>query len=295
MLHWIFKTLLRKTLYKPMSIEELREKQAKSAGLMTMLPKSISLEKGQINEINVDWLTHENASEEKVVLYLHGGGYVSGFLPSYHLMCGTLSKVSGMRVLLPDYSLAPESVFPAALEDALSVYTGLLESGFSAENILIAGDSAGGGLTLATTLALRDEGRPLPRGLVLLSPWTDLTFSGKSHHTNAEIELILHPQNLHLWAETYLAFADPRTPHISPAFADMKNFPPMLIQVGGEEVFLDDARMVAESAKSAGVDVTLTVYEKMWHVWQAVGILPETKRAFEEIGEFVKRIETQRD
>ncbi len=290
MLHWIFKTLLRKMLYKPMSIEELRERQAKSAGLMAKLPTSISLEKSQINETDVGWLTHENASDEKAVIYLHGGGYVSGFLPSYYMICGTLSEVTGARVVMPDYRLAPDYPFPSALEDSLSIYIWLLENGFDAENIFIAGDSAGGGLALAMTLAIRDEGRVLPAGLILLSPWTDLTFSGKSHQTKADKAVILHPENLQLWAESYLAFADPRTPHISPAFADMKNFPPMLIQVGGEEVFLDDARMVTEHAEAVGVDVTLSVYEGMWHVWQAVGILDEAKKAFEEIGKFVERI-----
>ena len=195
-----------------------------------------------------------------------------------------------MRVLMPEYRLAPDHPFPAALEDALSTYTWLLANGIDAGNIILAGDSAGGGLVLATTLAIRDEGRNLPAGLICLSPWTDLTFSGESHQTNAEKEVVLYPDNLRLWAEKYLAFADPRTPHISPAFADFKNFPPLLIQVGGDEVLLDDAKMVAERAEVAGVNVTLTVYEGMWHVWQTVGILAEAKRAFEEIGEFVERM-----
>ena len=284
----IFRKLIRRMFYKPLSIEELRQSQQASLKMLPKLPKSLSLEKARISEIDVEWLAHENADPAKVILYLHGGGYVSGTLGMYHQLCGTLSEVSGMRVLLPDYRLAPDYPFPAALEDALSAYTWLLANGFSAENILIAGDSAGGGLTLATTLAIRDEGRPLPRGLVCLSPWTDLTFSGASHQTNADKEIVLYPENLRLWAEKYLGFADPRTPHISPAFADMKNFPPMLIQVGSDEAFLDDARMVAERAQSAGVDVTLTVYEGMWHVWQTVGILPEAKQAFTEIGTFIK-------
>lgn len=289
--HFIFRKLLKRMFYKPMSIDDIREGQMRSAKWMGKLPKSIALEQTEIERIPAQWITHENANPEKVILYLHGGGYVSGFLPSYHLLCGTLSDVTGMRVLLPEYRLAPDYPFPAALEDALSTYTWLLANGFSAENIIIAGDSAGGGLTLATTLAIRDEGRPLPAGLVCLSPWTDLSFSGESHKTNAATEVILHPDNLALWAEKYLGFADPRTPHISPAFADMKNFPPMLLQVGSDEVFLDDAKMVAEQALATGVDVTLTVYEGMWHVWQTVSILPEAKRAFDEIGEFVKKIE----
>ncbi len=291
MLRFIFKTLIRKMFYKPMSIAELRDEQAKSTKMMGKLPKDISLERTEINGIPAEWVTHESAAADKVILYLHGGGYVSGTLGMYHLLCGTLSEVTGARVLMPEYRLAPDYPFPAALEDTLSVYGWLLTNGFSAENIIIAGDSAGGGLTLATTLAIRDEGRPLPAGLVCLSPWTDLSFSGASHQINAAKEVVLYPDNLRLWAEKYLGFADPRTPHISPAFAYMHNFPPMLIQVGSDEVFLDDARMVAENAKAVGVDVTLSVYEGMWHVWQTVGILAEAKKAFEEIGSFVKRIE----
>ena len=292
MLRFISRTLLRKLFYKPLSIDELRESQNRSAKMMQKVPKAISVEGFSINELSAEWVTHKNANAEKIILYLHGGGYVSGKLDMYRLLCGNISEKSGARVLLPEYRLAPEDPFPAALEDALSVYSWLLQNETSAENIFLAGDSAGGGLSLAMTLALRDEGRPLPAGIICLSPWTDLTFSGDSHKTNAKKSVILHPEGLRLWADSYVAHADPRTPHISPAFADMTSFPPMLVQVGAEEVLLDDARMVAERAKSAGVDVTLSVYEKMWHVWQAVGILPEAKRAFAEIGEFVEKLNT---
>jgi epsilon-lactone hydrolase len=293
MLRFIFRTLLRRFFYKPLSIEALRESQARSAKMMQKLPKSISVERFSVNELSLEWIAHKNADDEKVILYLHGGGYVSGNLAMYRLLCGTISEKSGARVLMPEYRLAPDNPFPAALQDTLSIYAWLLEKGFSAKNIIIVGDSAGGGLSLAATLALRDEGRPLPAGIICLSPWTDLTFSGESHETNAKKSVILHPKNIRLWAESYIAHADPRTPHISPAFADMRNFPPMLIQVGSEEVLLDDARMVAERAKSADVNVTLSVYEKMWHVWQTIGFLPESVKAFEEMGNFVKR--PQRD
>ena len=254
-------------------------------------PKAISVESFSINELSVEWISHKSANAKKIILYLHGGGYVSGRLEMYRLLCGSISEKSGARVLMPEYRLAPDYPFPAALEDALLIYAWLLENGTSAKNIFLAGDSAGGGLSLAMTLALRDEGRPLPAGIVCLSPWTDLSFSGDSHETNADKTVILYPDNLRLWAESYIAHADPRTPHISPAFADFANFPPMLIQVGSDEVFLDDARMVADAAKSAGVDVTLSIYEGMWHVWQTIGILPESREAFEEIGVFVKRVE----
>ena len=289
-----FRALLKRLFYKPLNIDELRESHVRAAKLIQKPPKSVSVEKARINEINMEWVSHKGASDEKVILYLHGGGYVAGLLSMYHTLCGTLSEVSGMRVLLPEYRLAPEHPFPAALEDALSVYDWLLREGYDAKKIIIAGDSAGGGLTLATTLAIRDEGHPLPAALICLSPWTDLTFSGASHETNAEKSVILYPPNLRPWAEAYLAFADPRTPHISPAFADLKNFPPILIQAGEEEILLDDARMVAERAQAAGVDVTLSVYEGMWHVWQTAGmLLPDARKAFEEIGEFVEGLRLQ--
>ncbi|MBT3322512.1 MAG: alpha/beta hydrolase [Anaerolineae bacterium] len=291
MLAFIFRTLLRKLFYKPLSIDELRESQNRSAKMMQKIPKKISVEGISINELRAEWVSDKNADKEKVILYLHGGGYVSGNIEMNRSLAGSISEKSGAYVLLSKYRLAPEDPFPAALEDGLAIYAWLLEEGYAAKNIFIAGLSAGGGLALAMMLALRDEGRPLPAGIILLSPWTDLTLSGASHETNAKKSVILHPENLRLWAKSYIASADPRTPHISPAFADMRGFPPMLIQVGGDEVLLDDARMVAERAESAGVDVRLSVYEKMWHVWQTIGILPESVKAFEEIGEFVKRVE----
>jgi acetyl esterase/lipase len=190
-----------------------------------------------------------------------------------------------------EYRLAPEHPFPAALEDARKAYDWLLENGVSAENIFLAGDSAGGGLSLALTLSLRDAREPLPAGVVCISPWTDLTMSSESHREKAKAEMTLHPDNLGLWAFCYAGEGDLQNPLISPYFAEYDGVPPLLIQVGSEEVLLDDAKMVAEKAKAAGVDVTLSFYEGMWHVWHTMGtMLPEGREAFDEIGRFVKGV-----
>jgi acetyl esterase/lipase len=187
--------------------------------------------------------------------------------------------------------LAPEHPFPAALEDAEKAYGWLLAHDVQAENIFIAGDSAGGGLSLALTLSLRDSGKPLPAGVVCISPWTDLTMSSASHREKAKAEATLHPDNLRLWAYCYAGDGDLRNLLISPYFAEYEGFPPTLIQVGSAEVLLDDAKIVAEKAESAGVDMTLSVYEGMWHVWHTVGmLLPEGREAFEEIRQFMKNI-----
>lgn len=223
-----------------------------------------------------------------VILYLHGGGYVSGSLATHQVLCADLARAAQARLLFPEYRLAPEHPFPAALEDARRAYHWLLAQTGSTENLLIAGDSAGGGLCLALTLSLRQSGEPLPLGVLCLSPWTDLTLCSASHRKQAKTEATLHPDNLRLWAFSYAGEADLREPLVSPYFAEYHGFPPLLIQVGGEEVLLDDAQRVAEKAKAAGAEVKLSIYEGMWHVWHtAGGLLPEGRKAFEEIGEFV--------
>jgi monoterpene epsilon-lactone hydrolase len=179
--------------------------------------------------------------------------------------------------------------FPAALDDALSIYHWLLAQGTQPGNIIISGDSAGGGLCLATILSLRDDGVPLPAAVVCMSPWTDLTLKSQSHITKAKTEVLLRKEVLREWALCYTADANLTNPLVSSVYADFHGFPPMLIQVGSEEILLDDARMLADKAKADGVDVTLKIWDGMWHVWQVLGALsPESKKAFEEIRQFVQ-------
>ena len=293
MIKFFFKTLLKLMFKKHVSIEEGRIRMERSAKLMGRLPKDILVESVDINGVYAEWIYVADADNEKVILYLHGGGYVVGSTVPYRRLCASLSQSAKARVLIPEYRLAPEHPFPAGLEDAVAAYNWLLVQGVDAKNIVIAGDSAGGGLSLATILSLRDAGQPLPAGLVCISPWADLTQSGKSHHTNAKSEVILLTESLDLWASAYADESELRNPLVSPVFADFSGFPPLLIQAGSDEILLDDSIQLAEKAKAAGVDVTLSIYEGMWHVWHTVEPLRECREAFEEIGAFVNGLRVQ--
>ncbi len=283
----IFRILLRLLLKRYQSVENSRKRNKILAGLMGKPPAGISVEKFEIDGLPAVWISPETDAKT-VVLYLHGGGYVTGGLGTHRMLCANLARKANARILFPEYRLAPEHPFPAALEDARATYHWLLGQGVGAENIFVAGDSAGGGLSLALTLSLQDADEPLPAGVVCISPWTDLTMSAASHAEKARAEVNLHPESLRLWASCYAGEGDLRNPLVSPYFAEYVGFPPALIQVGSDEVLLDDARVVAEKAESAGVDVTLSVYQGMWHVWHTLGmLLPESRAAYEEIGNFV--------
>ena len=236
-----------------------------------------------------EWVVALEADDDRVILYLHGGGYSLGSLDSHRQLVSHLSREAKARVLNVDYRLAPEHPYPAAVDDAVAAYRWLLGQGVSADRIAISGDSAGGGLTLATLLALRDAGDPLPAAAVPLSPWTDLEGTGESVRTRAAVDLMIQPDRLKETADLYANGADLRQPHLSPLHGDYKGLPPLLIQVGDAEVLLDDATRVAAIAKSAGVDVTLEVWDEMPHVFQAfIGVLPEADKAVARIGEWVR-------
>ncbi len=283
-----WRIILRKVFKeKPLTVEENRIRSA-SAAKMTRTPKDVTIADVEADGIPAKWISPSNEKPGKVILHLHGGGYVTGGMDSHLMMCIPMSQTLKTKILLPEYRLAPEHPFPAAVDDAAKVYRWMLAQGYSPKDIIISGDSAGGGLSLAAVLALREAGDPLPAAIVCLSPWTDLTFTGKSHITKAEPDPLLLTDFLREWAACYVGTETPNNPLISPVYADFHNFPPLLIQVGSDEILLDDSRMLAEKAKSAGVDVTLTVWDKLWHVWPALGnLLPESKKAFEEIRDFI--------
>lgn len=240
-----------------------------------------------LNGVPCEWVERVD-SDGLVVLLVHGGGYVSGSPRTHRLLAAKLAQAMDARVLVPDYALAPEHPFPAGLEDIVAVYAALAEQGVAPSDIVLLGDSAGGGLALAALLKLRDLGAPMPRGAVLLSPWADLTLSGESHQTQA-----MHPNpardNLARCAELYAGAAERREPLLSPAFADLSGLPPLLIQAGGNEVLLDDSRMVAARAEAAGVPVRLSVAPELWHVYH-LSACPEADAAIAEISRFVQAL-----
>lgn len=288
-----WRTILRATFKnKKLSIAELRANGVKNSKMLGEVSKNITVEKINMEGIQAEWLIPFSSStrSEKVILYLHGGGYVTGSIEDHRMMCGLLANATGTKVLIPEYRLAPEHPFPAALDDALKVYQWLLDQGYSSANMIIAGDSAGGGLSVATVLALKEKSGSLPAAVVCLSPWADLALTGQSHTTKAKAEAILNKDVLHEWALCYTDESNLTNPLVSPIHGDFHGFPPLLIQVGSEEILLDDSTLLAEKAKSAGVDVTLKIWDGMWHVWQALGdLIPENKKTFEEIGQFVQR------
>lgn len=284
----IWRVILRKVFKeKPLSIEENRARTASTAK-MTRIPKDVTIVDVEADGIRAKWISPTDEKPGKVILHLHGGGYVTGGMDSHLMMCIPMAQTLKTKILLPEYRLAPEHPFPAAVDDAVKVYRWVLTQGYAPKDIILSGDSAGGGLALVTVLSLRDSGDKLPAAIVCMSPWTDLTFTGQSHITKAKVDCVLLTDVLREWAACYVGTEAPNHPLISPIYADFYNFPPLLIQVGSDEVLLDDSRMLAEKAKSAGVDVTLKVWDEMWHVWPALGdLIPESKKAFEEIGQFL--------
>lgn len=288
----IFWRIFLRKMFKEnlMSIEENRIYFLNNAKRMNKIPAGVEMNRFDLDGLPSAWFVHANAEKDKVILYLHGGGYVLGGIDSQQMMCILMAQTLKIKVLLPEYRLAPENPFPAAVEDAVKVYRWLLAQGYDSKNIIITGDSAGGGLSLATVLSLRDAGDALPAAVVCMSPWADLTFKGKSYITKEKVEPILREDVLRMWAKSYYGAENPSLPLISPVYADFRAFPPLLIQVGSDEILLDDSIALAEKAKSAGVDVTLKVWDGMWHVWQALGeMIPESKLAFEEMLQFVSK------
>jgi epsilon-lactone hydrolase len=223
------------------------------------------------------------------VLYLHGGGYVMGSLATHRKLAGDVSRAAGARVLLLDYRLAPEAPYPAAVDDAVAAYRWLLAAGIEPQAIAVAGDSAGGGLTVATLLALRDRGFPMPGAGVAISPWADLTMESASIEGLAERDPVVRGGDLKRYRDWYLDGTDPRHPGASPAHADLTGLPPLLVHVGEAEVLLDDAVLLAESGRRDGVDVTLEAWPDMVHVWHVfAGRVPESTAAVDRIGEFLR-------
>ena len=235
-----------------------------------------------------EWIVAPNAAPDRAILYLHGGGYVMGSVNTHRAMIARISRAAQARVLAINYRLAPEHPFPAAVDDATAAYRWLVKEGYQPSKLVIAGDSAGGGLTFAALVALRDARTPLPAAAVPISPWNDLAGTGASIKSRAGVDPMVGRQGLAPMARQYAGSADLKTPLLSPLYADLQGLPPLLIHVGDAEVLLDDSTRIAERAKAAGVDVTLEVWPEMIHVWHVFAkLLPEGQQAIDRIGEFV--------
>jgi monoterpene epsilon-lactone hydrolase len=241
--------------------------------------------------VKAEWIIPPNAAPDRVILYFHGGGYVMGSINTHRAMVARIARASQARALALDYRLAPEHPFPAAVEDATAGYRWLLAQGYQPNKSAIAGDSAGGGLVLATLIALRDSNIPLPACAIPISPWTDMEGTGASMKTNAGKDPMVAASGnggLFSMAKAYVGNADPKNPLASPLHANYQGLPPLLIQVGATETLLDDSTRVAEKARAAGVQVDLEVWDDMIHVWHVFAkLLPEGQQAIDRIGQYV--------
>lgn len=269
------------------SIEEQRIRHEKSTRLIRM-PTDVQCQPISAGGVAAEWIAAPDAGCG-VLLYLHGGAYTLGSINSYRELVARLARAAGLRGLAINYRLAPEHPFPAALEDATTAYDWLLAQGVEPDQIIVAGDSAGGGLVLSTLVALRDAGSVLPAGAICISPWTDLTLSGPSIKSKAHVDLILDEDSLEMYAKLYAGEREPSSPLISPLFARLSGLPPLLILVGSDEILLDDARRCADRARQARVHVTLEVWDEMFHVFPLFPFLPETKKAVGHIAEFISQ------
>lgn len=242
-----------------------------------------------VHGLKAEWVIPKGAAENKVIYYLHGGAYAMGSIHTHRRLMAKIAQAAGVQVFAIEYSLVPEAFFPVALNQAVECYQYLLDKGFAAENIVISGDSAGGGLSVATMLQLRELGKPLPAAAVLLSPWTDVEGIGNSNNC-ADPRDPINNIALQYYGKLYCGQDNIRNPLISPIYADLSGLPPILAQVSQSELLFDDTNRLAVRAKAAGVEFTLQSWYGMMHVWQLFDTyVPEARDAIKKIGVFVKQ------
>lgn len=265
-----------------------RRKRLDALGARYPLPGDVRVEAEDCGGVAVEWTTTPEAESTRVIMFLHGGGYVSGSLDSHRHMVAQAGRQARARTLAIGYRLAPEYPFPAALEDAITGYRLLLSRGFVPKRIAVAGESAGGGLALATLVSLRDAGLPLPACTWCSSPWVDLEATGASMTAKAAVDPLIQKSYLLELAAAYLNGQDPRTPLASPLYADLHGLPPMLIQVGSAETLLDDAVRFAGVAGAADIRVRLEIWPDMIHGWHLFyQQVAAGRRALAEVGAFI--------
>jgi monoterpene epsilon-lactone hydrolase len=272
----------------PPDITEAR-KGYSSLGKMIPIADGAMVEDVDANGVACEWIATPKSEAGRVVLYLHGGCYVIGSRRSHRSMLSRLADTSGGRVLSVEYRLAPEHAHPAAMDDAVNVWRWLLAQGVAPGRVAFAGDSAGGGLVLATLVAARDAGLPMPAAAVCLSPWTDLELTGVSVRENADTDAMLREDDLRYYASLYLADQSPRAPLASPLHADLRGLPPLLLHASTTEVLRDDSARLADRARAAGVDVTFEEFDSLLHVWHFfAGMARVSDEAMGRVADFVR-------
>lgn len=285
----IFKGKLRKEKFDlNTSIVGFREECEKGAAMFGKLPEGIILKQETISEINSEWVKPKNCRKEKLIFYIHGGGYVSGSLNDHRSVVSKISDLTNTKLLHFEYRLAPEFPFPHALDDSLKVYKSVLEKGYKPENIMFMGESAGGGLAFALLLKLKEENIQFPKAAVAISPWADLSLSGASYKTKNKVSAA--PLNSsEVFSHHYVGNNDPKNPLISPLFGDLKNLPPIFINSGEADELFDDGKSFYEKAKNAGVDIKFREGKDMMHCYPLLSpMFKEATEAMNEIVDFIK-------
>jgi epsilon-lactone hydrolase len=258
-------------------------------GDLTAEPRAVDYIEADAGGLPALWAIPKGCSEDRVVLCMHGGGFVGGSIYTHRKLFGHIAKAVGARALSFDYRLAPNHTHPAQVDDAIAAYRWLLEQGTASSHVAFTGDSSGGGLTITTQLRAREQGLPLPAAAMPFSPWTDMEVVGESYRSNWSKEAFFYRELVQGLVSAYLADGDPRDPLANPLYADLRGLPPIYIQVAGDETLLDDSRRLADRARAAGVEVRLDVFPEQQHTFQmAAGRAPEADEAIRRLAEWVR-------
>jgi epsilon-lactone hydrolase len=286
--------LMRPRIDHSTPIAELRRYYDSLSAGFGAPPADMVVEGAQLGQIKGQWVSVGETQPQRLIVYFHGGGYVSGSPQSHHALVASLCKAAGAVALMLDYRLAPEFPFPAGLRDAVDGYRFLIGRGFAPESLVVAGDGAGGGLAFAAVMAIRNAQLPMPAACVAMSPWADMTLTGLSMLQNAKNDGLLSWELLFLSARHYLRGASPADPYASPVFGNLRDFPPIMVHAGSQELLRDDASRLGELAAAANVPVSVEIYDGMPHLFQASPAASEAKVSLARLGQFIRSRTTER-
>ena len=287
-IRWLTGRYIRSIDVANAPVDKMR-KRLDALGKFARSARGVSIEKTTLAGMHAEWYRPEGVSKGRVLLYIHGGAYVLGSCESHRKLVTHMARAAGVEAVMPEYRLAPEHPFPAGVEDTVAAYRALLDQGYEPGDVFISGDSAGGGLLTAALLQLRHDGVPLPRAAILLSPHLDMTASGESMKTRADVDPWFSPGDLGVVVRYYCPDEDLRAPLVSPVFAHVAGLPPFLIHVGDHEILLNDSTRLADNLRAAGVDVEIEVFPELWHAFHLfVGKMPESRKAIEKIADYIR-------